>query len=294
MKTTNIDKFKVGRSVKGFYVCRSKKNLFTKNYDVYIDILLSDSTGIINAKMWNLVEEFNDRFNIGDPVAVKGKVAEYNERLQLIIDQINKATVNRYGKYGFSPEKLTPQIEESIPELWNRLITLTRQIVPPLKIIVLYIIKKYKNKIKFMQNSIEDYNSKSGSYLKKIVNSAEIANKISNYYPSLDFSLIIAGIILFDIGKIKSYTDGLLPKYTDEFSLLGYKVLGRDIILDAVKSNNLKSEDIILKLEHIVLASDLKFEDSNPNCPTFPEAQFVKHIISLNSNINRLLEKNEF
>ena len=74
MKLTQIIDFKLGRSVQGFFICKEKHLRYTRNGVLYLDLVLSDSTGIIQSKMWDLVDDFQDRFKGGDPVAVKAKV----------------------------------------------------------------------------------------------------------------------------------------------------------------------------------------------------------------------------
>ena len=47
--------------------------------------------------MWDLVDDFQNRFNSGDPVAVKGKVDEFNNLLQQTVTKINLASFEQYG-----------------------------------------------------------------------------------------------------------------------------------------------------------------------------------------------------
>jgi 3'-5' exoribonuclease len=136
MKLTQIVDFKLGRSIQGFFICKEKHLRFTRNGDLYLDLVLSDSTGIIQSKMWDLVDEFQDRFNGGDPVAVKGKVGEFNELQQLTVTQINLASSHQYGKYGFSPELLLKSVDEPLDELWSRLLKILKSIKKPLRDLV--------------------------------------------------------------------------------------------------------------------------------------------------------------
>ena len=114
MKPTHIADFKLGRSVQGFYLCKEKHLRHTRNGDLYLDVMLTDSTGTIPGKMWELVDDFQNRFESGDPVAVKGKVGEFNDLLQLTVTQINRASSKQYGKYGYSPEILLKKIESTL------------------------------------------------------------------------------------------------------------------------------------------------------------------------------------
>ena len=121
MKLTNISDFKLGGLVQGFYICKVKHLRNTRNNDLYLDLVLADASGTIKGKMWDMINNFQNRFRIGDPVAVKGKVSEFNDKLQLTITLINRASSRRYGHYGYSPEMLVKKVDEPIIDLWNRL-----------------------------------------------------------------------------------------------------------------------------------------------------------------------------
>ena len=164
MKLTHISDFKLGRSIQGFYLCKDKHLRHTKNDDLYLDIILSDPTGSIPGKMWELADNFQDRFESGDPVAVKGKVSEFNDLLQLTVTQINLASNDQYGQYGFSPEKLVKNIDESIVDLWNRLIQISNTLTSSCKDLVSTIFNMYMEKIQKMPFSLNHHPVR-GSFL---------------------------------------------------------------------------------------------------------------------------------
>ena len=93
------------------------------------------------------VDKFQNRFNSGDPVAVKGKVTEFNDFLQLTVTQINIATEKQYSKYGFSSKLLVKTVDEPIDDLWKRLTKLVNTLKQPYKELMVTIFKKYKSKI---------------------------------------------------------------------------------------------------------------------------------------------------
>ena len=47
MKLTQITDFKLGRSIQGFFICKEKHIRFTQNGDLYLELPLSDATGVI-------------------------------------------------------------------------------------------------------------------------------------------------------------------------------------------------------------------------------------------------------
>ena len=150
MKLTQIADFKLGRSVQGFYLCKEKHLRHTRNGDLFLDMVLTDATGKIPGKMWELVDDFKHRFDRGDPVAVKGKIGEFNDQLQLTVTQINLASDGQYGKYGFSPEILLKSVEEPIDELWKRMINILENLKPPFQNLVTTIFDLYKKKIQMI------------------------------------------------------------------------------------------------------------------------------------------------
>jgi len=190
MKLTQIIDFKLGRSVQGFFICKEKHLRYTRNGDLYLDLVLSDSTGIIQSKMWDLVDDFQDRFNRGDPVAVKGKVGEFKNSLQLTVTQINLASSEQYGKYGFSPELLLKSVDEPLNELWNRLSKLSKSIKKPLRELVSGIINEYAEKLRTMPASVNHHHPVRGGFLKHLVTTGEMASDILRHYPSLNRDLV--------------------------------------------------------------------------------------------------------
>ena len=289
MKLTHISDFKLGRSVQGFYLCKEKHIRHTKNDDLYLDVILTDATGTIPGKMWDLVDDFQNRFDSGDPVAVKGKVGEFNDLLQLTVTQINLASSQQYGKYGYSPEILLKKVDEPIDGLWMRLMKISDTLKQPYKDLITTIFIQYKDKIQTMPASVNHHHLLLGGFLKHMVTTSEISMEILRHFPSLDRDLLLSGILLHDIGKVKSINEDLVPGHTDEGKLIGHIVLGRDIVLDTARSMKKFPEDILTKLEHIILSHQGTSEKGSVAVPRFPEALFVCYINELDGRLNLML-----
>ena len=103
-----ISKFKEGQVVQGFYLCLEKKLRHTRTGELYIDLVLRDRTGQVQAKIWNKVKEYDAKFSAGDAVAIKGSVEIFIDEFQLVVQRINKATLQRYSRYGFDPALIVP------------------------------------------------------------------------------------------------------------------------------------------------------------------------------------------
>ena len=285
MKLTQIIDFKSGRSIQGFFICKEKHLRYTRNGDLYLDLVLSDATGVIQSKMWDLVNDFQDRFNGGDPVAVKAKVGEFNDSLQLTITQINLASSEQYGKYGFSPDFLIQSVDESLDELWKRFSKLYKSIKKPLRELVSIIIKDNAEKIRTMPASVNHHHPVRGGFLKHLVTTGEMASDLLRHYPAINRDLVLAGIILHDIGKVKSINDDLIPSHTDEGKLIGHIVLGRDMLMETARKLGHIPQETLIKLEHIVLSHQGSPEKGSVTYPKFSEALMVHYIDQLDGRM---------
>ena len=290
MKLVQISDFKLGRSIQGFYLCKEKHLRYTRSGDLFLDMVFSDSTGTISGKLWEMADQFQDRFASGEPVAVKGKVTEFNDHLHLTATQINRATDRQYGKYGFSTDLLIRKIEEPLDGLWKRLSTLIETLPNPYKKLTQSIFKGNEQKIRIIPGSIHQHHSLRGGFLKHLVTTAEISGDILPYYPTLNKDLVLCGIFLHDIGKVESINDDLLAGYTDAGRLKGHVALVIEILREASSLFKNFPKDILIKLEHIILSYEGIGNAGSLVTPRITEALFVHYIDSLDGRLNLMLD----
>ena len=290
MKLIQISDFKLGRSIQGFYLCREKHLRYTRSGDLFLDMIFSDSTGTISGKLWDQVDQFQNRFESGDPVAVKGKVTAFNDHLQLTVAHVNQATDRQYGKYGFSLDYLIRTVEEPVDALWKRLSKIIDTLSNPYKKLTRNIFRSYEQKIRTMPESVCHNHPIRGGFLKHLVITAQTSIDILPYYPTLNKDLVLCGILLNDIGKVEGINDDLHAGYTDAGRLIGNEALGINILQDVSSSFKNFPEDILLKLEHIILSHEGGGGDGALRASRFPEALFVYYINALDSRINLMLD----
>ena len=112
-----------------------------------------------------------------------------------------------------------------------------------------------------------------------------MASDLLRHYPGFNRDLVLAGIILHDIGKVKSINDDLIPSHTDEGKLNGHIVLGRDIVMKTAKKLGNIPQTTLIKLEHIILSNQGYSEKGAFTYPQFPEALIVHYINQLDGRI---------
>ena len=108
-----------------------------------------------------------------------------------------------------------------------------------------------------------------------------LADKYAEDYPDLkpplDRGMVVAGAILHDIGKLRELEqrpEGTV--YTAEGGLIGHMLLGRDIVREAAAAAPLPG-DLLLRLEHLIIAHQRLPEWGSPKPPMTPEALLVHY-----------------
>ena len=231
IKTKHIDEFKIGQNIHGFYQSTFKEKKISKNGDIYIDLSLRDSTGQINAKIWDFSNFYESAFNEGDLVAVKGEVKRYRSKLFLEIKNISFLDPERYKQYGFNSKNIYPDIGISKKIIFNKIKKIINLLNSPYKSFLLDIYSHYEYEIKNFPDdlSVYQYNMR-GALILKIYNTIKIAKNIFKDQKHLNKDLIISGILLKYIGRVNQYKYDIVFKLTEMGSTEDCFILSRDII----------------------------------------------------------------
>ncbi|MCS7161531.1 MAG: HD domain-containing protein, partial [Gemmatales bacterium] len=136
--------------------------------------------------------------------------------------------------------------------------------------------------------------------LEHIVHMLEIAHRIFNaensLYPEVNNDLVLTGIFLHDIGKVRELAYATHFAYTDEGQLIGHVVLGIEILHDKVREvETLLGEpfphELLLRLKHIIVSHHGDLESGSPCVPMTPEAMVVHLIDHLDSRLHMMLRE---
>ncbi|MBT4784698.1 MAG: HD domain-containing protein [Candidatus Marinimicrobia bacterium] len=281
-----ISKFKSGETIQGFYLCVEKYLRHTRSGELYLDLLLKDQTGQINAKVWDNVKEYEKKFKSGDPVALKGQVDLFLDKLQLNIKRINKATIQNYARYGFDPSLIVPTAKEDPKKMWKEVIKVVRSFKDPfLKKLCYNIYKNNKDKLLIYPATLSmNHNYRSG-LLEHILSMSRSALTLARLY-KLDRDLILTGILVHDIGKLREINYDYESTLTKDGNLIGHLVISRDIVLEEANKIKKFPKGLLIKIEHIILSHQAKYNWNNSIKPAFKEALLVQSIKLMDGQLN--------
>jgi len=283
---TQISEFKEGVDIRGFFLCVEKHLRNTRSGDLYLDLVLRDKTGQITAKLWKNVSEFQDKFSAGDAVVVAGQVDIYLEKLQLNIKKINIASVQDYGRYGYDPVLIVPSSQSDPKKMWKDLTVYIEKINNKhLKMLVSSIYKEYENQLLTHPASVVMHHNYRSGLLEHTLSMAKIGTSLAKHY-EVDNDLLMTGIFLHDIGKVKEITSELEASYSDEGNLIGHIVLGRDIAVNAAKKIKGFPTDLLQKVEHLILSHQGQYDWQSSKKPKFMEALLLHLIDNMDAKMN--------
>ena len=275
-----IKDFLEGDLIRGPLLVVNANKGITNNGLAYMNVTLQDKTGTIEAKKWDINEADAALINVGNVILVDGDVLNYRDNLQVKIRAISKVNDDEFDATRFtmaSPIPL-PELEKRLDGYLNSLkdkdiALLTKTLVG----------KYYKSYIAYPA-AVRNHHEFASGLLHHTVSMADLGEAIANLYPSVDRDMLIAGILLHDLGKTLELSGPIIPKYTLEGKLIGHISITHAEIQKSIEALKINSETATL-LSHMVLSHHGKYEYGSPVLPLTREAYLLSVIDDLDAKM---------
>jgi 3'-5' exoribonuclease len=127
-----------------------------------------------------------------------------------------------------------------------------------------------------------------GGLLEHVVSLIGLACGVAAHYPELDKDLLLAGVVLHDIGKIDElrYVRGI--DYSDEGRLLGHISIGAALVHDKIKAIPGFPAPLATLVHHLILSHHGSYEFGSPALPQIPEAVALHFVDDLDSKMGAM------
>lgn len=164
----------------------------------------------------------------------------------------------------------------------------------PLRNLVLTIFHNYEASLKQCPATQKRFHNFPGGLLEHTLSVAKsclwLAEKYSIYYsdlqPPLNRDLIVAGALLHDIGRVLEFKgDLLVTEHTIPGRLLGHLFLGRDLVRETAKELGNVNPELLMLLEHMIIAHLNHPEWGSPRLPLIPEVIILHHADDLDAKM---------
>jgi len=124
-----------------------------------------------------------------------------------------------------------------------------------------------------------------GGLIEHVASLVGLAAKVSAHYPELDADLLLAGIVLHDIGKIDELRYGRGIDYSTEGRLLGHIMIGVALVQEKIKAIPGFPARLGVLVEHLILSHHGSHEFGSPSLPQFAEAVALHFLDDLDSKM---------
>lgn len=277
MQRVTIKDLNTKDQIESVYLIKYINLAHAKDGKPYVNIVLGDSTGDLEARAWNNALELTESFEKNDFIKVKGKANLYMGKKQFIIqsfENVDNESMNMdefIKKSQFNSDTMFDELLGLVNELTDVYVKeLLQNILND---------QEVQRRLKTWQAGKTIHHAYKGGLLEHILSCANLAKSLSPVY-NVNVNYVMAGAILHDLCKIYELTDGANVEYTEEGKLIGHLVKGLEIVDKySYKISNFPYQ-LKMHLKHILLSHHGEYEYGSPKIPQTKEAMLV-HLIDL-------------
>jgi 3'-5' exoribonuclease len=277
-----------GDLIEDVYVLTNKQFAAASNGSQYLKGLIGDRTTTITARMWKCTRETFTALPDDGFVRLRGRVENYQNNLQIIVEQFWHAKPET-----FDVADLIPHTTRDIPQMFGKLVEILGKIRNRhLKAVIdAYLAdEKLMADFRHAPAAMSFHHAFLGGLLEHTLNAVEVAEAVAPFYPGLNRDLVIAGIFLHDIAKTWELTYETSFGYSDGGQLIGHIVKATMWVEEKRKAAEEKigepiPQPLIDVLQHIILSHHGETEFGSPKTPATPEALAVHAIENMDAKL---------
>jgi 3'-5' exoribonuclease len=286
-----------------FVLFADRESLTTRDGKPYFRVTFRDAGRQVSFPVWNnspLFAACAEEWKPGEFYKLRGIYRETSYGPQLDIEKIREI-VPEDADEGFDPADFFERTRFDIEAMYAELVDLAESQISdkPLRGLVLGILEEHAAVIKQIPAATHNHHAYVGGYVEHVLSVTKtavyLAEKYATYYdtlqPPLDRSLVVAGAVLHDVGKIFELE---LHKQRYEYSaagrLIGHILMGRDMVRKAAESVPDLDPDRLLRLEHVIVAHQNLAEWGSPKSPHTLEALIVHYADDLDAKLQMMAQ----
>lgn len=285
MKGCLIKDIKDNQNIEGLFMVREVSRGETKNGSPFLSLTLLDASGEIPGRVWDNAERFQGHCQPGTIIRLRGQSQSYKGVMQLRVDHLEKAEVSAEEMAQFIPTA-SGDLKEMLSELTRLAKSITN---PHLRNLTLAFLtdRRLTGLLKKAPAAKHMHHAYLGGLLEHTLGVARLADTVADLYPTIDRSLLLAGAIMHDLGKLVEFDYEHYPyDYSDRGRLVGHMVLGAELIRKLADGLGDFPEETLTLLQHLVLSHHGEHQFGAPTLPMLQEA-FVLHFLdNLDSKVN--------
>jgi 3'-5' exoribonuclease len=251
----------------------------------YLRLQLADRTGIMEARIWENADKLIPVLESSRVVKVDGAIEKYRDQLQIRVIQLRAA---KDGEFDLSD--LRPTTLRDMDEM-NAIVDATVAAIqdPYLQRLVQYFYAdpEFRREFQEAPAGIRIHHAFIGGLLEHTFEIIQLAHTLLDLYPQINRDMLMAGILLHDIGKLVEFDWDEDIEYTDRGRLIGHVVISSEQVSKAIDTMEGFPEEMANQLQHLILAHHGRYEFGSPRRPKSLEAIALHHLENLDAQVNR-------
>ena len=279
--------FDEGKLFDGFFLVLLKQQRTTKTNKPYLNLILGDKTGQLEGRVWEPSDpRIAKEFERGDIVKARGSASRFDDRLQMKIDQLRMAQPGEVDK-----TDLLPSTTYDVAALWRQLLSFVESFTnPDLKLLVTTLLDDPALAAAYREAPAAKqlHHAWLGGLLEHVVSLLTLADRVATHYPLLDRDLLLTGVILHDLGKLRELSWEIGFEYTVEGMLLGHIQIGTALVERAIDSLPGFPPRLKTLVLHMILSHHGKLEFGSPKLPMIPEALVLNFLDDLDAKMQAM------
>lgn len=274
-----------GERVDDIFLVKTAKLAETRAGKPCLFLDLADKSGEIGGPVWENAEHVADFSQPGSFLHLKGQVQSYRDKLQLRIEELNPVSRDDVSMADFivssryDLEEMAAEIQKiiaSVEDFWVRKL-------------LQHFFKKGEIWERFQTAPAAKgiHHAYVGGLLEHCLSMTRVADMLSRHYPGVNRSILLAGVMFHDLGKIEELKEQTgVVDYTSAGRLKGHLVMGSEMVAEAAGKIKDFPEDVLIHIQHLILSHHGRQEFGSPTVPMTPEAFLLSFIDDLDSKMN--------
>jgi 3'-5' exoribonuclease len=285
LKKKFIKDIKEKDSVVGPFLVVRKETGISKSGKAYLNLKFMDSTGEIEARVWDDAEELGRGFNKNDVVSIKGFGVAYQGGVQLNVSAVKALAEGSYSLRDFLPSSerdqasLESELDTRLASMKDRhLLALMDSIFTDAEIRAKFLIAPAAKAM---------HHPYLGGLAEHVFSICGLVDLVAGHYgATVNRDLLLSGAMLHDIGKIYELTYERSFDYSDEGRLLGHITMGVELIDRKLAGLPDFPRELAVLLKHMILSHHGQLEFGSPKRPKTIEAIILSYLDDLDAKVN--------
>ena len=285
MKERFVTDLSPDNHVRTTFLVQARERKIARTGSAYLDLELRDSSGVMRAKLWDCDRHPLD-FEVEDIVEVDGVVEDYQGTVQIRVRKISRCAPEQIDLCDYLPRS-----RRDPAEMYAELVDRLRRVPEgPLRALLLSILEDPAIAEKYQRApaAMSYHHAFLGGLLEHVLSLLQLGDRVCDHYDFLRRDLLLAGLVLHDLGKIEELSFSRGFRYSTRGQLLGHISIGLEMVQEKMRQIPGFPAELKAQLEHIILSHHGKAEFGSPKEPMFPEALLVHFLDEIDSKLEAM------